>query len=241
MFANLVLKSPSLSRVAKWVNNELLSKFGARIYAANSLVVYRGWPYRLLYFARLLDSLEGIQGDIVECGVAGGESLAIFAILNKNREGQRHIWGFDSFKGLPTPSREDLNSPNAIAKKGMYAASETGVLSNLKRAGFNKNDIKYQVTLVKGWFSDTMPKYDGSIALLHIDCDLYESTKCVLENLWPKVTVGGIATFDEYQYEEIWPGEKKAIDEYFSCRLENNNVKMHKDRFYNSYYVVKLK
>ena len=93
----------------------------------------------------------------------------------------------------------------------MYAASETGVLSNLKRAGFNKNDIKYQVTLVKGWFSDTMPKYDGSIALLHIDCDLYESTKCVLENLWPKVTVEGIATFDEYQYEEIWPSEKKQL------------------------------
>ena len=237
----LISGSPNLYRAAQWFNRNVLYKIGLKITVADSLTIGNRWPYRLLYFERLLSLVKNVQGDIVECGVSEGMSLVIFAILNRNLLTKRHIWGFDSFEGLPTPSREDLSRPKTIAKEGMFCQASKGrVLSNLMDAGFDEQTIKDQVTLVKGWFSDTLPKYDGSIALLHLDADLYDSTKCALENLWPKVAIGGIAAFDEYHQSEEWPGEKKAVDEYFSWLLKNKSVKMKREPSHNYYYIVKL-
>ena len=50
------------------------------------------------------------------------------------------------------------------------------------------------------------------ISLLHIDIDLYEATKIILELLYPKVVNGGVIIFDEYG---TFGGETIAIDEYF--------------------------
>ena len=241
-FLRFISESPSLSEASQRFNRNVLYKLGIRITAADNLVISNRWPDRLLYFERLLSLLKSVQGDIVECGVSEGMSLIIFAILNRTFSTKRHIWGFDSFEGLPTPSREDLSGLKAMARKGMFRyACEARVFSNLRGAGFDEHAIREQVTIIKGWFSDTLPKYDGSIALLHLDADLYDSTICALENLWPKVTIGGIAAFDEYHQSERWLGEKKAVDEYFSQHIENKSVKMCKDPFFNYYYIVKLK
>lgn len=241
-FLRFISESPSLYKAAQWFNRNVLYKLGIRIAAVDSLVIDHRLPHRLLYLERLLRLVKDVPGDIVECGVAEGMSLVIFAILNKHFSTKRHIWGFDSFEGLPTPSREDLSGPKAISRKGMFRqAYEARVLSNIRDAGFDEHAVREQVTIIKGWFSDTLPKYDGSIALLHLDADLYDSTNCALENLWPKVTIGGIAAFDEYHETEEWPGEKKAVDEYFSWHIENKNAKMYRDPFYNHYYIVKLR
>lgn len=55
-----------------------------------------------------------------------------------------------------------------------------------------------RVHLVKGWFADTLLKSEvGAIALLHLDCDLYESTKYCLENLYNSVVQGGCIVIDD--------------------------------------------
>jgi hypothetical protein len=157
-----------------------LGRAGIKIVGVDTLGFSKQWPDRLLYFERLLNSIKDIKGDIVECGVAGGASLAIFLILNRNNPVKRHIWGFDSFEGLPTPSEKDRGL-KSIGKRGMFNdAIELKVLFNLRYIAIDEHSISEQVSLVKGWFSDTLSKYNGSIALLHLDADLYESTKCAL-------------------------------------------------------------
>src|ERR1035438_7201264 len=54
------------------------------------------------------------------------------------------------------------------------------------------------------------------IALLNLDVDLYAPTKVALETLYPLVLKGGIVVFDEYGWEQ-WPGESRAVDEYFGA------------------------
>ena len=49
--------------------------------------------------------------------------------------------------------------------------------------------------------------------MVHIDVDVYEATKCILENIWEKVVKGGLVLFDDYG---IVDGGTKAIDEFFS-------------------------
>lgn len=203
------------------------------------MYVNKHWVGSLFYFDRLFALIADVKGDIVECGVGDGGTLLRLSVLVVNRQPGRHIWGFDSFEGLPKPSKNDLTSPKSLAKLGLYAASPEKFIARLKASGLDDNEIKQQVTIVKGWFSDSLPKYSGpSIALLHIDADLYDSYKCCLENLWPRVAIGGIVAFDEYEATETWPGARKAVDEYFSDK--RGTTMMYRDPQFGKYYIVKL-
>jgi len=242
--SDLLIKSPRLLGGARLfyrlLNKILISSVGMKVVSADSLAITKGTRGCLLYFWSLLNSLKNVQGDIVECGVSSGTSFAVLCILVGHSGIRRHIWGFDSFEGLPSPGNDDLSSPKSKAERGLYPASPEMVISTLRAIGVDEYIINNQITLVKGPFSQTLPKYSGSlIALLHIDADLYDSYKVSLENLWPKIAVGGITAFDEYELSDKWPGAKKAVDEYFSQKAES--VKMYRDPIFSKYYAVKLR
>jgi hypothetical protein len=61
-------------------------------------------------------------------------------------------------------------------------------------------------TLYKGWFSATLPLFktevmekakEKRVAFLHIDCDMYVSTKCVFDTIGKYITSGTVVEFDE--------------------------------------------
>jgi O-methyltransferase len=81
---------------------------------------------------------------------------------------------------------------------------------------FTQLQVGDLVQFVKGLFQETLPAVTVSpIALLHIDGDWYESVKTCLDNLYDKVSPGGIIQFDDYGY---WKGARKAVDEFFEAR-----------------------
>ena len=78
--------------------------------------------------------------------------------------------------------------------------------------------------LVRGWFDQTLPRFLAdnphvAFALVHVDCDLYESTKVVLSQLWDRVVPGGIVLFDELFHKD-YPGETLAFREFFRDRRD---------------------
>jgi O-methyltransferase len=90
------------------------------------------------------------------------------------------------------------------------AASLDEVRGNFARYGLMDD----QVTFIKGYFNETLPSAPISqLAILRVDADLYESTMDVLETLYPKLSVGGYAIFDDYQN---LPDCRRAIDDYRS-------------------------
>jgi O-methyltransferase len=51
---------------------------------------------------------EGVEGALVECGVAEGGTSAMMAVANRlHGSSSRTKWLFDSFEGLPEPTEED--------------------------------------------------------------------------------------------------------------------------------------
>lgn len=115
------------------------------------------------------------------------------------------IYGFDSFEGLP----EDwlYYSP-----KGDF---------NLNG---NAPPVRENVRLVKGWFNETLPEFIKThpepCAFIHVDCDLYSSTKTVFDNLKNQIISGTVIAFDEYFNYPSWQeGEYKAFMEFVA---ENN-------------------
>lgn len=193
---------------------------------------------RLLYFSRLFQHIKDIKGDVVECGVGRGRSLLLFSYLVKDEMCGRKIWGFDSFEGFPEPTDND-ESERKSHKGEWNDVSIQKVLNFLSRGGVDSEFIKSQITLIKGYFNESVHKYRGEgIALLHLDGDLYESYKDPLKTLFPKVVPGGIVMFDEYlnTTEHLkFPGGQKAIDEYFGNEVSH----FKRDAGTGKYYYIK--
>ncbi len=135
-------------------------------------------------------------GLILEFGVYKGASI--------NRLGEhfqhRAVYGFDSFEGL--------REPWVFGEAGQFADA-AGQLPT----------VPANVTLVKGWFEDTLPQFlaehPGPVALLHVDCDLYSSTACILRLLTDRIVAGTVILFDELVGYPGWQeGEYKAFREW---------------------------
>jgi len=173
-----------------------------------------------------------VEGCLVECGVArGGSAILMLWTSMLYRDlwlDEREAWLFDSFEGLPEPTTEDgvLRKPQGKDKSSWDLAKGycLGTQEEVEDLLFNQFEFdRDRVHLVKGWFQDTLPEYRekvGDIAVLRIDGDWYESTRCCLENLYDNVVDGGYVIIDDYALA----GCRRAVDEFFSRRDENPDV-----------------
>ena len=152
---------------------------------------------------------EGIDGAFVECGVAAGNNFAAMCLAG------RHGFGFDSFQGIPWAGVNDTEQPGIgskdLSKQGILESS--GIM--VHHIWHVINDmVKYNIknySLIKGWFQDTCPKWMGSISVLRLDGDLYDSTFVPLKYLYGQLNDGGILIIDDWQLD----GCRKAFENFF--------------------------
>ena len=177
-----------------------------------------------------------VPGSIIECGVFKGTSLIRFAAFrNLLKKKSKKIIGFDMFGKFPeTNFQKDKKMRKLFIKEsGSVGISKQQLIKVLKQ-----KKIDQKIELVKGNIIQTVPNYVKThpklkISFLNLDTDLYEPSKIILEYLYPKITKGGILLLDDYGF---WPGETKAVDEYF----KNKNVKINKSAFSNTpSYIIK--
>lgn len=152
-----------------------------------------------------------IPGDFLEAGVwRGGSAILMKAVLDLRGERSRRVICADSFRGLPRPTSPkdvQLASPD-LSSDPYLAVSLNQVRRNFERFGLYDDQVEF----IEGWFCDSLVKAQvGPLAILRIDCDLYESTRDVLNALYSKVGTGGIVIVDDYA---SWPACKVAVDEF---------------------------
>lgn len=188
------------------------------------------------YFSRQFEKVRHLAGSVVECGVWRGRSLFILSTLAHDR----HVFAFDSFDGFPNPEGGKNDNPEAAVKYHFKNTSPDMVREFLK---MSKAVSKFSdnVRIVQGYFEDTLPQWRkeiGPIALIHLDCDIYESYQTCFANLYNQLLPGGLMLFDEYlsgANAVEWPGAKKAIDEFCSRTGE----RVERDELSNKYFVLK--
>jgi O-methyltransferase len=149
---------------------------------------------------------EGVPGDLLEAGVwRGGMTIFMRGVLRAYGASDRLVWVADSFAGLPQP---ETGQEYDAWKEGDMAVSLQEVQQNFERYGL----LDDQVRFLQGFFSQTLPQAPiEKLAILRVDADLYSSTLDVLNNLYPRLSPGGYAIFDDYQN---LPDCKRAIDEF---------------------------
>jgi hypothetical protein len=154
---------------------------------------------------------------ILEFGVGSGHTLRqCTGMLQKKFPDKKfRILGFDWFQGLPEAWDSTKYAGIQAAPAGAF--TQNGVAPMI-------DGVEYYI----GLFADTIPHYINReaepIALLHIDCDLYSSTKTVFDSLHPYIVKDTIIAFDEWCYlhnAALDDHEAKAFYEY----VETYNVK----------------
>ena len=127
-----------------------------------------GHPHDTLRHALGLIEIPGMA---LEFGVASGTTLRIIAEAFTEREGT--VAGFDVFSGLPETWRTGF-------PVGEFAQESIPEVPGAQ--------------LVPGLFEDTLPSFlndePGPVAFLHLDADLYSSTKTVLDLLGDRLVPG---------------------------------------------------
>jgi hypothetical protein len=164
-------------------------------------------------------SFNGISGDYAEFGCCGGMTFKLAYQESRKRGFNCRLWAFDSFCGLPPQSVPEDQHPNWI--EGTMETSLEDFTTICR-----KNLIpESEYCIVAGFYKDTIcnietrdPRFPADISLAYIDCDLYSSTKTVLNFLSSRFKHGMIIAFDDYYCysRTALSGERKALIEYLS-------------------------
>jgi len=183
--------------------------------------------------AALCDAVEyivrnDIEGDIVECGVwRGGSMMAAALTLLRLGEVERDLHLFDTFSGMPEPGEEDVRSPyDGYSLHRRWQRQRRGETSSwavvpMEKVRESMESTGYppeRIHLTEGKVEDTLPAAaPESIAMLRLDTDWYSSTRHELEQLYPRLSPGGVLIVDDYGHYE---GARRAVDEFFDAQRE---------------------
>ena len=179
---------------------------------------YTEYTYRKEFFKRAFAALafNGIEGDYVEFGCCGGVTFRLAYKYSRKYKHNCKLWAFDSFSGLPPKSLPEDEHPVWVQGTMAIASDE------FKRICRESNISEQDYHVVAGYYDQTLAQPYGSsmptnICMAYIDCDMYSSTRTVLEFLMPRLKHGMIIAFDDYY---CWSstqvsGERKACADFF--------------------------
>ena len=153
-----------------------------------------------------------VKGAIIECGVFKGASLVrLLTYRDLLGKPQKKTIGFDPFGKFPKQKATDDK------KFALNHDKKTGLgISVKKLTKLLKNKKFKNFKLIKGNVIKSLPLFlkknkNLKVSFLHLDMDVYESTKFVFENLFDKVSKNGIILIDDYNQVK---GATKATNEF---------------------------
>ena len=161
-------------------------------------------------FKKIID----VPGDICEFGVFKGAGIFTWVKLMKlfKPNNDFKVVGFDFFENKSNPKFkfkldkkvQSFHTKGGISQKELQKKCKEWDFNNLKLyAGDVKKTSKQYAE----------ENFGSRIALLYLDVDNYEGTLEILNNLYKKMSIGGVIAFDEYALQGH--GESDAVDEFF--------------------------
>tara|TARA_Y100000816_G_scaffold169921_1_gene121979 strand:- start:1795 stop:2496 length:702 start_codon:yes stop_codon:yes gene_type:complete len=202
-YFNIIKLIPS-----KIENNFILKNFG-------SLIGDKSF-YKILINFELLNLIKKVKGDIIEFGIWNGNNLFTLKKIHDYYGLKKKIYGYDDFSGFPNPPRISKIKKNK--NKGVYAG-------NTKLINFIKKFFNFKNLIIINDDIMNLDKHShkfSKLSYIYIDCDIYKTTKKILNTLDSKLSVGGLFVFDEGICGKI-SEEPKALKEFY--KLNSNRYK----------------
>ena len=180
-------------------------------------------PHKLLELSKAAQLIDFKGGHIAELGVYKGGSAAVIANVFKPKPAwtsvPRNFYLFDTFSGMPED--DELEAGLGVRegklrdishRKGDFSSTSEQDVKNYLSA------LYPSCVFLSGVFPETAEAVkDEEFCFVHLDADIYQSTKAGIEFFYPRLVKGGVIFFDDYSEELVQgcPGVQKAINEYF--------------------------
>lgn len=163
------------------------------------------------YEAKIANLLDG---DIAEFGVANGATTMFLSLLCP----EKTIYAFDTFEGF-SPLSDDFFTTSADRgwSDDIPKWRDWGSDFNWERT-IKRLESIHNVVIKKGIFPNTTKGMGGKkFSLVHIDVDIYESTKVGLEYFWDKMVPGGMIVLDDFDCSGVrFPQVQHAVKDFFN-------------------------
>ncbi|MBM3542896.1 MAG: hypothetical protein FJX44_00080 [Alphaproteobacteria bacterium] len=201
--------------------------------AARASAIYREAIQTCMEFV----AYGGISGEIFEFGVLGGWTARIFAETMVDLHYPAELYLFDSFTGLPR-DKHALDQASYDVSRGVW--DEEMDVSRLgeqigekvpKHIGRSLSRVisAERIKIKPGYFSETLQQpLKRKAALVHLDCDLYSSTKEVLDGLdeMQALQDGTVLMFDDWNCHRANPafGQRRALTEFLEPRSDRYSI-----------------
>lgn len=177
-----------------------------------------------------------LPGDVAEFGVYKATSFIRFLSFRDLLENSssRKVIGFDAFGEFPKDlsMESDKEFVDDFEGNGGFGIDDDELTKLLDLKGTDNFE------LVKGDICKTSLEYlekrpELKLSMIHIDVDVYEPTKVILETFWDRMVPGGVLVLDDYGTVE---GETRAVDEFFN----DKDIDIKKLSYYHTpSYIVK--
>ena len=148
-------------------------------------------------------------GSIIEVGVWRGGTGALMARQAQYCGIKDPVYLCDTFTGVVKAGEHDT-----IYKGGEHGDTSMTIVKRLLA------DMQVEnVELLKGIFPEDTSKHvaDQKFRLCHIDVDVYQSAKDVVEWLWERMVPGGMIIYDDYGMAGI-EGITKFVEEQMALK-----------------------
>lgn len=160
------------------------------------------YPFEAYNLYSIVKSLSNLDGEIAEVGVYQGGSSKIIC----ETKGDKKLHLFDTFEGLPDVTEKDNCFGIQTWKNNLCGDTSLEMvqiyLSKYKNVYFYQGEFP----------STSTPVNNSKFSFVHLDVDLYKSTKDCLEFFYPRLVPGGIILTHDYHSE----GVSSAFTEFFS-------------------------
>ncbi len=170
----------------------------------------------------------GVNGDILEFGVLAGWTARHFAEVSRDMAFYSDVYLFDSFEGLPR-AKWDVDRASYDVVRGVWR-EEMKLPDSFEHEIGSTIDVHVGLMLAqvisperikirKGFYSDTLQApLSCKAAIVHLDCDLYQSTVEVFSALERDDVLqdGTVLMFDDWNCNRGNPafGQRRAFAEF---------------------------
>ena len=171
--------------------------------------------WRLYELWSIVGELADVPGAILEVGVWRGGSGALMASRAKALGSEDGVYLCDTWEGVVKTGEVDT-----YYRDGKHDDTSLGIVEKLLATmGLDR------VECLQGIFpDDTGDKVaDQTFRLCHIDVDVYQSAKDVLDWVWPRLSPEGMVVFDDYGFPAC-PGITQFVDEQ---RMQADRLVLH--------------
>jgi O-methyltransferase len=148
--------------------------------------------YRCYELWHLLGQVQGLDGDILEVGAWRGGTGGLLGRRSQDLGLDATVYLCDTFEGVVKTGSSDKSYDG-----GEHADTSVPVVEEL----IQKLEIS-NIEILTGIFpEDTAHSIaDRKFRFCHIDVDVYQSGKDVLDWVWERLPVGGIVVFDDFGF-----------------------------------------